>query len=462
MNLIRSCKVRLGLAVLAAAALGAVAGSPAADPGGQIHQGILASPVVTRFGLSFAPRTGGPGDLDRLTEQAVAANPSILAAAAEAAAAGDRVSQMRALPEPRIGLTEYLEPVETRVGPQRRALSLTQSFPWFGTLGLMAAVQQEQAQAAGAVLDQTILDVIAQLKTAVFELAFLDQSIAVTSSHLELLSTWEEAAQGRYAAGRGKYSDLIKAQVELGKLANRLAELQERRAPLTATVNAALDRAPEAPLVLAPLPQPAVLDLQEQDLAALLVRNNPRLQAWRYRSEAARRGADLAGRQGLPSFTVGLNLIQTGPARMDGVMDSGKDALMATVGITVPLWRGKYGAAESEAAGRLLAADASGRQTLNTLRTALTLALFKYRDAARQLDLYGATLLPKGRQALDAVQAAFSAGEGGFLDLIDAQRLLLEFELARMRAGIDLSIQQAEIENLIAAPLVTRSTAAQP
>jgi outer membrane protein TolC len=45
-------------------------------------------------------------------------------------------------------------------------------------------------------------------------------------------------------------------------------------------------------------------------------------------------------------------------------------------------------------------------------------------------------------------QKAFAAGRAGFLDLIDAQRTLLEFELAYERALADRAINLAELEML--------------
>ena len=58
------------------------------------------------------------------------------------------------------------------------------------------------------------------------------------------------------------------------------------------------------------------------------------------------------------------------------------------------------------------------------------------------------TLLPKGRQALSATLAAYEAGQTGFLDLVDAQRILLEFELSYQRALTDGLVQKATIAML--------------
>ena len=46
-------------------------------------------------------------------------------------------------------------------------------------------------------------------------------------------------------------------------------------------------------------------------------------------------------------------------------------------------------------------------------------------------------------------QQSFAAGKEGFLGVIDAQRTLLEFQLARERARADLAGKVAAIERMI-------------
>jgi outer membrane protein TolC len=66
--------------------------------------------------------------------------------------------------------------------------------------------------------------------------------------------------------------------------------------------------------------------------------------------------------------------------------------------------------------------------------------------------LRGGSLLLKGRQALDAVNAAYETGEADFLDIVEAQQTLLAFELTEARARADRLISLARIEQLIAGP----------
>jgi outer membrane protein TolC len=81
------------------------------------------------------------------------------------------------------------------------------------------------------------------------------------------------------------------------------------------------------------------------------------------------------------------------------------------------------------------------------------MTLFKLRDAERKIDLYGQTLMPKAIQSMTATEAAFRLGTATFLDVVDAQRILLEFHLSHERALVDFAQSLAKLEMLVGRPL---------
>ena len=85
----------------------------------------------------------------------------------------------------------------------------------------------------------------------------------------------------------------------------------------------------------------------------------------------------------------------------------------------------------------------------NVLTSRVKMALYELRDAARKIDLYRDTLLPKARQSLRASETAFRAGTVAFLDVIDTVRILLDFELSYERALADRAQSLAKVEMLI-------------
>lgn len=85
----------------------------------------------------------------------------------------------------------------------------------------------------------------------------------------------------------------------------------------------------------------------------------------------------------------------------------------------------------------------------NKLISDLKMALYNFRDAERKIDLYRDTLVPKAEQQITVIQQAFAAGKTDFLDVIDAERTLLEFQLSFERALANHAQRLAKIEMLI-------------
>jgi len=91
--------------------------------------------------------------------------------------------------------------------------------------------------------------------------------------------------------------------------------------------------------------------------------------------------------------------------------------------INIPLWHEKYASGVREARRRHMAAMQQRREKANSLSSRLKMALYGFRDAERKIS--------------------------SFTDLIDAQRILLEFALSYERALADKYQSLAELEMLV-------------
>lgn len=90
----------------------------------------------------------------------------------------------------------------------------------------------------------------------------------------------------------------------------------------------------------------------------------------------------------------------------------------------------------------------------NSLSARAAATLFRLRDATRKIALYGETLAPRAVASVAATETAYRSGNASFLDLVDAERLLLEFQLERERALADHGREWAELERLVGGSLV--------
>lgn len=376
-------------------------------------------------------------------------NPELKAAFNQWKAALEKIPQVRSLPDPRFTYAYYIENVETRVGPQRHKLDLSQTFPWFGKLDLLGDVALEEAHIKKQAYETLKFKLFYTVKAAYYEYYYLSRSLSITEENLKLLSYFENVARIKYESGKAAYADVIKAQVELGKLEERLLSLREMQQPVTARLNAVLNRPTDATL-----PQPTAIpeldiNLGDTEIARQIQETNPELKELDLQIEKVTKSGDLAKKQFYPDVTVGLSYIETGPSSMPGIVESGKDPVMAMLSINLPLWRTKYHAAVIETDMLRRSALRKRENRENMLRAELTTALYNFRDAGRKIELFRDMLIPKALQVLNVTQTAFESGTKDFLSLIDTQRTLLEFELAYEHALTNRATSRARVEMLI-------------
>lgn len=397
--------------------------------------------------LATAPLAGADELHDYLAE-AAQNNPGLEAAFNNWKAALEQVPQVKALPDPRFSYSYFIQEVETRVGPQRQRFGISQVFPWFGKLTLRGDVAMAVAEAERQRYEQAKLNLFYRVKSVFFEYDYLYRAIETTRQHLILLQNMEEVARTRFQTGELPQSAVIQLQVELGKLDDRLRTLEAQRIPASARLSSALNRPATALLSRPEAVEATPAEFADDEAPQWLKEFSPELKQADAMIRRETDAAALAHKDRYPDIMVGLDYIQTGEARMGGVSDSGKDPLMASVSINLPIWFGKLKAGEEQAAYRRAAAEDQRIETQNRLTVDLQMALFNFRDAERKINLYRDTLVPKATQSLAVTREAFEAGSVSFTSLIEAQRILLEFQLSADRAFADREIRLAEIEKL--------------
>jgi outer membrane protein, heavy metal efflux system len=391
---------------------------------------------------------------DDYVRYAVRHNPGLEAAFYRWRVALERVPQVTTLPDPRATFAIVLDEVDESAEYMGERYSISQMFPWFGKLKLSGDVALEEAHAEARRFEAVRLQLIGQVGQAYFEYAYLHQAIAIARENLELLIRLESVARAMYRAGDVSLSDVNRAQVEIGRVEDQVNSLGDLLGAAIAELNAALGRPAQAYLPHVPAKASAQMafdlaDYSDEQWIALAKESNPELAAIRH--DVARQGheIELARKDYFPDIELGVEYARDGSARIAMMDDGGSDMLTLMVSINLPVWRKKYDAGTREMTARFAEANRQVRSREDNLEAELKRVLFIYRDSSRKVELYGGTLLSKANQSLAITEAAYRAGDTGFSDLIDAQRVLLEFALAHQRAAADRSQAFTRIHALV-------------
>jgi outer membrane protein TolC len=180
----------------------------------------------------------------------------------------------------------------------------------------------------------------------------------------------------------------------------------------------------------------------------------------RARARIAEAGAmiELAKKEYFPDVTLGLTYTLVGEredaaGRAMPPEGNGDDVVGLMAGVNLPVWRKKLAAGVEEASERELAAQEGLRGVATDIAKALGDLLQRIPLTAEQYALFDEVLAIQAEEALRSAEAAYSSGALGALDLLDAERVLLEVRIATARTLADLAIAVARLEGAVAAPL---------
>lgn len=397
-----------------------------------------------------------PDAPDGFVRYALMHSPAVEAAYQRWLAAAEKLPQVAALPDPRLTLGFFLDEVETRTGAQQARIGVQQRFPWPGLLERREDAAARGALAAWRAFESQRLAVTERVVSALHDLASLDRIIEIDEENRDLLESFENVLRARYRVGAGSHPELIRAQVELGQLEDRIDRLKATRPVYVAELNAAMNRPTNT--AIAPLDRlPERVVQGDADALAHIAREaNPTLLAMDESIERGRVLEDVARKEGMPDFALGVDTILTNDASSN-IPESGDNPVLLTFGVDVPLWREKYDAGIREAIARRLALAREREEKANQIDSAIHRAWFEHTDADRRVRLYTRTLIPKARESLRASLASFRAGEGGFLDLLDTERTLLEFAITAEKARAARGKALARLNTLVGGGVPTRT-----
>ena len=242
-------------------------------------------------------------DLSGLIRELEAANPEIKAARQRWESAKAVVPQVQTLPDPRLQLGYQRMPMvpPVVVGVM---YGIGQEVPFPGKLKLKGEVAQREAERLEQEYLFTRLRSVAVLKQAYFDLHLVHQSIEIVEKNKALLTQFEKTAKARYSVGQAAQQDVFRAQVEISRVLDRLAVLDQQKESLHAAINRLLNRPPDGPLDTPEEVHSTLLTLPLQELNRRANEFSPALLATAKSIDRSERSVSLAKRQYYPDFDV--------------------------------------------------------------------------------------------------------------------------------------------------------------
>ncbi len=390
--------------------------------------------------------------------EALARNPSVKAAVADARAMVERVSQAGALPDPVLSAMIRPEPIRTAAGDAVLTLGLAQRIPLPARLDRAGRVAAAEVRMAIGRLNAVRLGLISDVEHAWLRLYLTDRSLELTAAHLRSLVDLEQVLSSGYRVGRVEHQDLLRMQTEISKLRDAESRLGRRRASAAAALNRLCSQPPSREIAATEPIVPVELLAGVDRLMELAAEHNPELALLDARLERDREKLELARLEGWPDASVGVEWTQVdprdAPGGMGGLSESGDDIWALMLKVDLPLWRDRIRAGRREAQQRLASTRLERRAAEDLLAFRIHDAWIRVQAQQDTLEILESTLIPQARQTWEVSLTAHQAGRSSFPSVIDNWRRLLDFELMYHREVAELETALSELERQVGVQLL--------
>lgn len=385
-------------------------------------------------------------ELNQYLQTAAENNPGLKVKFNEYMATLEQVPQVGTLPDPTMAFGYFIQPVETRVGPQQAKISVSQMFPWFGTLSSRKNSIEARAKAKFEVFQEAKSKLYYEVKSTYYNLFFIHQAIGITSDNMNLLASYKGLANIKVESGSGSSVETYRVQMEINDLKNQLALLKNNAQVLTVQFNSLLNVDLTSKIQMVEhLNEMGLID--KRNALDSIKLNNHALGAFDYQLENLHHRQTVASKEGLPQFSLGLDYIFIGEGSSTA-SDAGQDAFMfPKIGFTIPLYRHKYRAKVQELVYLQEAKTNEKIDKENALTVLFEYVWQDYQDALRRAVLYQEQE-GLAEKSLSILESEYATNNADFEEILRLERKRLKYALERQKATTDREVALAFLQYL--------------
>ena len=291
------------------------------------------------------------------------------------------------------------------------------------------------------------LDLFYQVKSAYYQLYFLDQKQSVLRSNIKLYESLEAISLANVESGQATLSDVLRVQTKLQSLRQQLLMIDNQKFVFESKINE-LTKQPTS--IKIELVDSLVLPVLEYDLASFknkIENNHPLIAQVNYQIEQSNNAITVNSNMNKPTLGLGLDYSMVGQRTDANPMNNGRDILVPKVMLSIPIYRKSYQAKIEEE--KLIQQSLEVKKETITDKMISLLINYKvdYDNGLIENSLYqnqSSTM----QMAYDVLLSEYSSSGKGFEELLMVQNQLLEFDLGIYQAELKANIAQANIERI--------------
>ena len=372
-------------------------------------------------------------------------NPELKAKYKEFEAAMQKIPQVSSLPDPNLSLGYMIAPVNKSFEAQTLRFTLSQMFPWFGTLKAQKNAATLMAESKYQVFLNAKNQLFSQVANAYYPLYELLKLKEIEQENIKILESYKNIANAKFENGTGSLVDILRVDIMINDAKTNLEILTKKEPAVTSWLNSILNRKYNEKIIISKELETIQLPI---DYRKDSIATNPLLQELELKKQASEAAIEVARKQGLPKLGIGLEYDFMTKDR-NGFNDSDKDMFMPMVTVSLPIFRKKNKAATNEA--KLMQESYSFQKEtfenkLNGTYYKLVFELEKERDLLKLYEGQVKTLT----KSLNLLFSYYSNANKDFEEVLRMQQELLKYQKLQLSSVSTFYIKLAELDYLTA------------
>lgn len=359
-------------------------------------------------------------------------NPSLKTKYNQYLAALESINQQGSLPDPNLSFGYFISPVETRVGAQQLKLSISQMFPWMGTLKTREQAATMIAKAKFEEFEEAKNLLFLNVKTKWLLLFEVQEEIRITTENLRILRSYSPITKTKYEANLVSLADLVRVQILVEQSETGLELLGLKKASLLGDFNTLLNRELDAEVTLK-----ESIEINDQHTASLdsVLINQPGIKAVQANLEAVDSEVVLAQLKRKPNIGLGLDYVMVNKRKDITMSDNGKDVLMPMVTVSLPIFGKKNQSVikEAELKKEVIKGQYYGLQ--NLLKNSWNATELDIQTSLKELEQLDSEI-EKTQTLLRILTSEYTNDNRNFEDLLGTQQKLLQLQLSQIKSKI--------------------------
>ena len=415
------------------------------------HRPVSLPVIVTVLSLACATSYADPRvplTISEAEDLAIRSEPGHAALLAREEALEEAAVAAGQLPDPalRVGLLNF--PISnggfSTEGMTQAQLGLRQEFPRRRTRALRTARLKSLARELGSDAEARSRDVINAARAAWLDVYYWQRARRIVADSRPFFADLVAVTRSMYAVGRKTQYDVLRAELELSRLDDRLLEAGRFHSEAQARLSEWLGADAFRPVAMT---LPAWEQLPARADMATMLDTHPSLRAAEARVTASASDVDLAEERFKPGWALDL-----GYGYREGFLPSGEprsDFVSLSVTVDLPFFgRNRQDRQLAAALGEKRAAVSSMHALKAELESRLTREYARWSDLTRRLTLYESRILGQSEGQARAALLAYQSDTGDFADVMRGYIDDLNTRLEHIRLQVDRAQSYAVLANL--------------